>query len=47
MPKATVNGIAINYEIEGSGPPLLLISGLGANRLSWAAVVPRLSDAFQ
>ena len=33
MPKAEVNGTTLHYEVEGSGPPLLLISGLGLNRL--------------
>lgn len=47
MPRLTVNGIGIHYEEAGSGPPLLLISGLGANRLSWAPVLPLLSDAFR
>jgi 3-oxoadipate enol-lactonase len=47
MPYATVNGIRIRYEEEGSGPSLVLISGLGANRLSWVPVVPLLKDAFR
>ncbi len=29
MAIAKVNGIQIQYQVEGSGPPLLLISGLG------------------
>ena len=47
MPHVTVNGIGVEYEEAGSGPPLLLISGLGANRLSWVPIVPLLSDAFR
>lgn len=47
MPKATVNGVELHYEDEGDGPPLLLISGLGANRLSWATVVPELCDRYR
>ena len=47
MSDVTVNGIRLAYEEEGTGPPLLLISGLGANRLSWATVVPLLKDAFR
>lgn len=47
MPKLTGNGIRIHYEEAGNGPPLVLISGLGANRLSWAPVVPLLSDRFR
>jgi 3-oxoadipate enol-lactonase len=47
MPRLSVNGVTLSYEEAGSGPPLLLISGLGANRLSWAPVVPLLSDTFR
>jgi 3-oxoadipate enol-lactonase len=37
-------GVKLHYEITGSGPELLLIAGLGANRNSWAPVLPRLSE---
>jgi 3-oxoadipate enol-lactonase len=47
MPTAAVNGIQLHYEIQGQGEPLLLISGLGANRLSWLPVVPLLAEQFQ
>jgi pimeloyl-ACP methyl ester carboxylesterase len=43
MATASVNGVTLRYEVEGDGPPLLLISGLGASSLAWAAVVPRLA----
>ena len=42
MPTVTVNGVGIHHEIHGEGPPLLLISGLGANSAAWAGVRPRL-----
>jgi len=37
MPRATSNGIEIEYETFGalSAPPLLLIAGLGSQMLSW------------
>src|SRR3989441_8974977 len=37
MPRATCNGIEIEYETFGapSAPPLLLIAGLGSQMLSW------------
>lgn len=47
MSHVTVNGIRLSYAEEGTGPPLLLISGLGANRLSWVPMLPLLSDAFR
>jgi 3-oxoadipate enol-lactonase len=47
MPKAKVNGITLHYEVEGEGPPLVLIMGLGGNRLGMAPAVPMLSDAYR
>jgi 3-oxoadipate enol-lactonase len=46
MAVATVNGIRIDYQMEGSGPPLLLISGLGRSSSSWAPIIPMLRDKF-
>ncbi|MBP0437353.1 alpha/beta fold hydrolase [Tianweitania sediminis] len=37
--RAKVNGIELQFEIGGEGPPLLLISGLGQNMLAWAGVI--------
>jgi pimeloyl-ACP methyl ester carboxylesterase len=46
MPTAHVNGIRIYYQLDGSGPPLLLISGLGQNCASWAPLLPALRERF-
>lgn len=46
MATATVNGVELFYEVEGSGPPLLLISGLGQNASAWATVKPLLTARF-
>lgn len=35
MPKVFVNGININYRIEGQGEPLVLIMGLAGSMRSW------------
>ena len=35
MPKIKVNAMDLNYEIHGTGPPLLMILGLGANITWW------------
>jgi pimeloyl-ACP methyl ester carboxylesterase len=35
MPKVDVNGISIEYEVEGDGEPLLMIMGLGAQLIDW------------
>lgn len=42
MATAPVNGTSLHYDVRGEGPPLLLVSGLGASSSAWAAVVPRL-----
>lgn len=35
MPSVDANGITIEYEIRGEGPPVLLIMGLGGQLTSW------------
>lgn len=35
-----------SYKIQGSGPPLFLIHGIGAARDAWRFVVPKLVDQF-
>ncbi|MBF0494286.1 MAG: alpha/beta fold hydrolase [Candidatus Omnitrophica bacterium] len=46
MPKVKLKDISLYYEVHGSGAPLLLISGLGADSSSWAGVVGKLSSHF-
>ena len=46
-PTVKANGINIEYESQGSGPPLLLIAGLGYDRWMWRRVVPHLAHNFQ
>lgn len=35
------------YSIEGSGPPLFMVHGIGARRHGWNALVEKLRDGFQ
>ena len=35
MPKAYVNGINVNYKVDGEGEPLVLIMGFGGPRWAW------------
>src|SRR4030042_1358651 len=44
MPKASVNGIRIYYEVYGQGEPLLLIMGLGASTMGWQSQTPTFSQ---
>jgi len=43
MPYITVNDAALYYEIDGSGPPLLMVMGLGGNAQVWAPIRRRLA----
>lgn len=47
MPKIKVNEIEIYYEMQGSGAPLILISGLGYSSWQWHKMVPFLAEHFQ
>lgn len=42
----SADGTPIAYEKVGSGPPLLLVHGTGADRSRWTAVVPHLAQHF-
>lgn len=47
MPIIKANIINIEYEIHGSGEPLLLIAGLGYDRWMWHRMIPGLAENFQ
>jgi pimeloyl-ACP methyl ester carboxylesterase len=47
MSVATVNGYQVNYEIDGDGPPLLLIHGFPLDHSVWKKTAALLSDDFQ
>ncbi len=47
MAKIQANGITIHYEIHGTGEPLVLIGGLGADTFLWFCQTPELAKHFQ
>ncbi|MFO7541154.1 MAG: alpha/beta fold hydrolase [Chloroflexota bacterium] len=47
MATITVNNIQLYYEIQGDGPPLLLIAGLGYDHWFWHKMVPGLAECFR
>ena len=47
MPKASVNGIKLYYEIEGDGAPVVLIPGFAAGRWIWFKQTAELSRNFR
>ncbi len=46
MPKVDVNGLTINYAVQGNGEPLLLIPYLSADHASYAFQLPAYSEHF-
>lgn len=47
MPEISANGINIQYDVQGNGTPLVLISGLGYPAWQWKRMLPHLSPHFQ
>jgi pimeloyl-ACP methyl ester carboxylesterase len=40
------DGVHIQYKLEGSGPPVVLIHGVGADKESWDEIAPALARRF-
>jgi pimeloyl-ACP methyl ester carboxylesterase len=47
MPHVKLNSLNFYYEVEGEGPPLVLIAGLSADSSSWDLIKPFLVKKFQ
>ncbi len=47
MPKVDIGDAEIYYEEAGSGPPLMLVPGLGGNGSFWARQVEAFKDDFR
>lgn len=47
MKRARVRGIEMAYDVEGSGPPVLLLHGFPFNRSLWRGQVEALSDRYR
>ncbi|HKF73533.1 MAG TPA: alpha/beta fold hydrolase [Stellaceae bacterium] len=45
--RASKGGIEINYVTEGSGPPVTLVHGVGANLESWDAITASLARRYR
>ena len=43
MPELDHNGVTLHYEVEGSGPTLLLLSGMLSDSATWAPLLPLLA----
>ncbi|CAN5542957.1 pyrimidine utilization protein D [soil metagenome] len=47
MPIARIKDLDVSYEIDGAGPPLLLISGMGGMAGYWKPQVPVFSQHYK
>ncbi len=47
MPHIQVNDTTLYYEIAGSGPPVLLLHGLGSSTQDWALQLPVFAPHYQ
>src|SRR6478672_1388328 len=46
MPQANINGLTINYDVQGDGEPLLLILYTSADHACYAFQLPAYSEHF-
>jgi len=47
MAKIEIGETTYYYELRGAGPPLVLVSGFGADHLTWREISPRLAGRFR
>jgi pimeloyl-ACP methyl ester carboxylesterase len=47
MPFVEQSGVRLFYTIDGVGPPMLLVHGLGADSDDWVWHIPAFSDGYQ
>jgi len=45
--KVTLQGVSYEYEVVGSGEPLLLLHGFTGSMETWRSFVPSWSEKFQ
>ncbi len=46
MPDLQLDDISLHYEVEGNGPPLLLLAGMLSDSATWAGFAPLLTDRY-
>lgn len=47
MPRATVNGVSLYYEVAGRGTPVVFVHGFACGMKSWEPQVTALSERFR
>jgi pimeloyl-ACP methyl ester carboxylesterase len=46
MPFANLGALRLHFEIDGQGPPLILLAGMMSDSASWGPIVPELARQF-
>lgn len=46
MPSLALPDVTLHYEIDGDGPPVMLIAGTASDSASWGPLVPALAERF-
>lgn len=46
MPDLKLEDVTLHYEVDGSGPPLILLSGMLIDGSTWAPILPRLAERY-
>jgi len=46
MPDLRRDEITLHYEVDGRGPPLLLLAGMLSDSATWAGLLPMLTEKF-
>lgn len=47
MPVTHINGVDLHTEVEGEGPPLVVVHGSWTDHTAWQGVAERLADSFR
>lgn len=47
MPKVAVGDLLVSYDDQGTGEPVLMINGIGADRNGWGLQLPAVSAEFR
>jgi len=46
MPSVKLNQVDLAYQIQGEGPPLMLVAGLASDSQSWQPILEDLSRQY-
>ncbi|MCZ6579201.1 MAG: alpha/beta hydrolase, partial [Gammaproteobacteria bacterium] len=41
-----MSAVEVSYRVEGTGPPLYMVHGIGARKTAWDALIAGLKDEF-